>query len=253
MPRQTDKTNIKRFIGGLLIALVYIGVWQAAHWLAGSSLLLPSPYETVRRFLLLLTDAASWRLAGMSILRIMAGYALGVACGVLVAILCAMLPFAQRLLAPLKSIVKATPVTSFILLALLWMRSGAVPMFIAFLMVLPIVWTNVLTAIVNTDRQLIEMTEVFRVNRWKRLTQLYVPSVLPQFLAACTTSLGFAWKAGVAAEIIAQPKLSIGYKLYQAKLTIETVDLFAWTLMIILLSVLIERLLVGLIGRIRHD
>jgi NitT/TauT family transport system permease protein len=96
------------------------------------------------------------------------------------------------------------------------------------------------------------MAKTFGLSRWKILRQIYVPSVLPQFLAACTTALGFSWKSGVAAEIIALPKQSIGYRLYESKLRIETVDLFAWTLLVIVLSMLLEGLLVWSMRRIRR-
>jgi NitT/TauT family transport system permease protein len=183
----------------------------------------------------------------------MSGYLLGVLSGVLLAMFTARSRFAEALLSPLRAIVKASPVTSFILLALLWLSSDMVPLFISFLMVVPMVWTATAEAIVQTDPRLVEMGKMFGLNRWQIVKKIYVPSVLPQFLAACTTSLGFAWKSGVAAEIIALPQQSIGYKLYQSKLRIETVDLFAWTLMIVALSMLLEWLLIKGMRRIRSD
>ena len=236
-----------------LIALIYLAIWEAASLLVGKDLLLPSPFSTVSRLLVLLMKAESWIAAGLSLLRIMSGYLLGVITGILFAILTARSRFAEELLSPLRSVVKATPVTSFILLALLWLASDLVPLFISFLMVLPIVWTNTAEAILQTDNGLVEMGRVYGFTKWKIIRKIYIPSVLPQFLAACTTSLGFAWKSGVAAEIIALPKISIGYRLYESKLRIETVDLFAWTLLVIALSMLLEWLLVRALRRIRHD
>ncbi len=235
-----------------LIALIYLAVWEAASLLVGKELLLPSPFATLARLSALLFQADTWTFAGLTLLRIMAGYVLGVLTGVLLAVLTARSRFAEELLVPLRSVVKATPVTSFILLALLWLRSGLVPLFISFLMVLPMVWATTAEAILQTDARLVEMGKTFGLSRWKILRQIYVPSVLPQFLAACTTALGFSWKSGVAAEIIALPKQSIGYRLYESKLRIETVDLFAWTLLVIVLSMLLEGLLVWSMRRIRR-
>lgn len=245
--------SAKRCLTWLIVAAVYVAVWQIAAMLVGSELLLPTPFETLRRFITLLGQGDSWLRAGMSLLRIVTGYVGGVLAGVLLAILTARFRFADALLLPLRSIVKATPVTSFILLALLWLRSGVVPAFISFLMVLPLVWANVLAGIRETDRNLLEMARAYRFSNRQRLRDIYAPSVLPGFLASCTTALGFAWKAGVAAEILALPQLSIGYALYVSKLYIETVDLFAWTLLIIILSMLLEVLLTRLIRRIPHD
>jgi NitT/TauT family transport system permease protein len=201
----------------------------------------------------LLLQSSSWLFAGLTLLRIMSGFVLGVVCGIFLAVLTARSRFAEALLSPLRAIVKASPVTSFILLALLWFSSDMVPLFISFLMVVPMVWTATAEAILQTDVRLIEMGKLYGLTSWQIVRKIFIPSVLPAFLAACTTSLGFAWKSGVAAEIIALPRQSIGYMLYQSKLRIETVDLFAWTLMIVALSMLLERLLVRSMRRIRRD
>jgi len=243
----------RKYLQTALIALIYIAVWEAASLLVGKELLLPSPLSTLSRFAVLLTQGDSWLYAGLTLLRIMSGYVIGVIAGVLFAMLTARSRFAEALLSPLRAIVKASPVTSFILLALLWLSSNLVPLVISFLMVLPMVWTSTAEAILQTDIRLVEMGKIFGLSRWQIVKKIYVPSVLPQFLAACTTSLGFAWKSGVAAEIIALPQKSIGYQLYQSKLRIETVDLFAWTLMIVALSMLLEWLLVRSMRRIRRD
>ena len=236
-----------------LIALIYLAVWEAASLLVGKELLLPSPLSTLSRLGALLLQGTSWLFAGLTLLRIMSGYVLGVLAGVLLAVLTARSRFAEALLAPLRAIIKASPVTSFILLALLWLSSDMVPLFISFLMVVPMVWSATAEAILQTDVRLIEMGRLYGLTSWQIVKKIYFPSVLPALLAACTTSLGFAWKSGVAAEIIALPRQSIGYMLYQSKLRIETVDLFAWTLMIVGLSMLLEWLLVNSMRRIRRD
>ena len=243
----------RKILQTALIALIYITVWEAVSLLVGKELLLPSPLSTLSRLAVLLTQGESWLYAGLTLLRIMAGYIIGVLLGILLAVLTARSAFAEALLSPLRAIVKASPVTSFILLALLWLSSDMVPLVISVLMVVPMIWTATAEAILQTDPRLVEMGRLFGLSRWQIVQKIYVPSVLPQFLAACTTSLGFAWKSGVAAEIIALPKQSIGYKLYQSKLRIETPDLFAWTLMIVALSMLLEWLLVRGMRRIRRD
>ncbi|MEN6635157.1 MAG: ABC transporter permease subunit [Clostridiaceae bacterium] len=243
----------RKLLQTALIALIYLAVWEAGSLLVGKELLLPSPLSTISRLAVLLTVGETWLFAGLTLLRIMSGYVLGVLVGVLLAVLTARSRFAEALLAPLRAIVKASPVTSFILLALLWLSSDLVPLFIGFLMVVPMVWSATAEAILQTDVRLVEMGKLYGLSHWQIVKKIYVPSILPQFLAACTTSLGFAWKSGVAAEIIALPQNSIGFMLYQSKLRIETVDLFAWTLMIVALSMLLEWLLVRSMRRIRRD
>lgn len=149
---------------------------------------------------------------------------------------------AEELLAPLVSVVKAVPVASFIILALVWLDSRRLPLFIAALMAFPVVYRNVLEGIRGTSRELLEMARVFRIPLSRRLRGVDLPQVLPYFRAAADTALGLSWKAGTAAEVIGLCSGTIGERLYTAKVYFQTADLFAWTAVIVLLSVLFEGL-----------
>ena len=146
----------------------------------------------------------------------------------------------ETLLAPLHTVIRATPVSSFILLVWLWLKRAHVPVFISFLMVLPIIWTATQEALGAVDGDLREMARMYRFSRWKKIQYLYVPSVRPAFMAACMTGLGFAWKSGIAAEVIALTPDSVGKHLSDAKNYLEYPDLFAWTLTVILRSMALE-------------
>ena len=149
---------------------------------------------------------------------------------------------AEELLAPLVAVVKAVPVASFIILALVWLPSRGLAFFISALMVFPPVYLNVLEGIKRTDASLLEMARVFRVPFSRTLRGIYLPQVLPYFRAAVSVALGLCWKAGTAAEVIALSGGTIGERLYTAKVYFETPDLFAWTAVIVLLSAGFEKL-----------
>lgn len=238
-----------RIVRKLIAAAFWLLVWQAAAWAVGSDLLLPSPITTAKALFSLCGTAVFWKSCGLTLLRVFAGFALGIIAGSLLGVLTAVSPFAESLLSPLRSIVKAAPVTSFIILVLLYLSSALTPMFIAFLIVLPVVWTNVAGGILSTDRQLLEMAAVFGFSRGQRLKSVYAPSVLPHFVSACTTGLGFAWKSGVTAEVIAHPAFGMGKAIYESKLYLETPELFAWTAAVIIMSFALEKLIVALLGR----
>ena len=136
---------------------------------------------------------------------------------------------------------------SFIILALVWLDSGQLPLFIAFLMVFPTVYLNLLEGVRQTDRKLLEMARVFRVSPARRLTGIYLPQVLPYFRSAASLGLGLCWKAGIAAEVIGLPAGSMGERLYTAKIYYQTPDLFAWTAAIVAVSAAFERLFLKLV------
>ena len=143
--------------------------------------------------------------------------------------------------------VKAVPVASFIILALVWLDSRSLSFFIAFLMVFPPVYLNVLEGICQTDRKMIEMAKVFRVPLWRQIRGLYLPQVLPYFRTAVSLALGLCWKAGIAAEVIGLPGGSLGEHLYNAKVYFMTPDLFAWTAVIVTVSVVFEKLFLRIV------
>ena len=115
---------------------------------------------------------------------------------------------------------------------------------------MPIAWTNVAAGILSTDKQLLEMARVFGFSRAKTLKTVYAPSVLPHFVSACTAGLGFAWKSGVTAEVIAHPAFGMGKAIYESKLYLETPELFAWTAAVIIMSFALEKLITALLGRL---
>ena len=137
---------------------------------------------------------------------------------------------------------------------LLWApSSGWVPAIVSGLMVLPVLWGNVSKGVAQTDPLLLEAARAYRFGRGKTLRLVYLPSVRPYFVSGCATGLGLAWKAGVAAEVLCQPKLAIGTQLYRAKITLETPDLFAWTAVVIVLSFVLEYALGILFRRLGGD
>lgn len=244
----TSRNKAQNKILSVVIPLAFwLGVWQLGavlvDWRTGGygSLLLPGPLEVAGRLAALVTEPPFWQAAAMSLGRIFAGFALGAVLGTAAAAAAAALPLADWLLSPAVKVVRAIPVASFIVLVLLWApTTGMVPAIVSALMVLPVLWGNVGKGIAQTDPKLLELAKAYRFGRGKTVGLIYLPSVLPYFASGCATALGLAWKAGVAAEVLCLPKLAIGTRLYRAKITLETPDLFAWTVAVIALSFVLE-------------
>ena len=218
----------------------WLAVWAVAAWRVDLPLLLPSPGLVAKTLWHLLGTGAFYRAVGRSLANVLLGIVAAVAAGILLAGLCRRVRPLRELILPLMTVIKATPVASFIVLALIWIGAVRVPAFITVLIVLPVVWTNLDEGLSKIDRQLLDLTRVYRMPRTRRWRVLVFPSVKPYFLAACRTSLGLAWKAGIAAEIIARPRLAIGTAINDARQYLLTEEMFAWTLVVILLSLLIE-------------
>lgn len=247
---KTSTSSKSKIFSRLAAVAVWLIVWQTVSSVVNKELLIASPVQVGLRLFELIGTQEFWLTTLRSLLKITEGYLLGVICGTLTAVLTAAVPFCYELFYPLISTVRATPVASFIILALVWLKRDNISVFICFLMVLPIVWANVTQGIVSVDKKLIEMARVYSFSKGKLLKLVYIPSVMPSFATGVTTALGLAWKAGIAAEVLSTPKGYIGTELYNSKVYLETADLFAWTVVVILLSFILEKLVVKLLEKL---
>ena len=227
----------------------WLVVWQIAAMVIGQEVFLVSPLQAIGTLLELLPQADFWQRVGFSAGRILLGFGLGAVSSVVLAVAAERWAWVKTLLSPVMQLVKATPVASFIILALVWVSGSSLSILISFLMVLPVLYGAVRTGIESVDGQLLEMAEVFRLPLGRRVRAIWLPAVLPAFRQGCSVALGICWKSGVAAEVIGLPDGSIGDALYRAKITLSTGELFAWTFVIILLSAAFEKLFLMLLDR----
>ncbi|MCF0142002.1 MAG: ABC transporter permease subunit [Parasporobacterium sp.] len=230
--------------GAVLAALV---IWQLAAMAIGEKLILVTPIDVAVRLATLITEPDFLKSVLFSLSRIVLGFITGVVLASLLAVLASRVKVIETLLWPWMSVIKSVPVASFIILVLIWLGSSNLSVFIAFLMVLPIVYSNVLQGLKSTDIKLLEMASVFHMGFLKRLKYIHLPALKPHIISAISVAAGLAWKAGIAAEVIGIPDGSIGEKLYEAKVYLSSPDLFAWTVVIIVLSVICEKLLLLII------
>ena len=215
--------------------------------LLGHDLLLVSPVRVIGRLAAMWREPGFWGPIGFSFGRIVGGFFLALLLGCALAVAAGRFPVLETFLWPFVITVKTVPVASFIIISLIWLSARQLSPFIAFLMVFPVIYANVLQGYKSTDGKLLEMATVFRVPWRRRLLYIYLPHFRPYLTSACSVALGLCWKAGVAAEVIGIPAGSIGEKLYTAKIYLETADLFAWTVVIVLISVLFEKLFLRLL------
>lgn len=248
--RKLEPTNQKtlsktaRFWLSLLIwvgiAGFWLSVWFVVSLAVGLKVIFPSPIDTFIRLFELFKEPAFYTIVFGSIVRVLVGLVIALVLGVLLAALSSACKPIKKILAPLFVVIKTTPVVSFIIVAFLWIGNALLPSFISILMVLPIVYNNVLSGIEGVPSEQRDLANVFEFSFFTKVKTIYYPNVKSSFLAAAKTSTGLAWKAGIAAEVLVCTQNSIGLEIYSAKTYLETVDLFAWTILIILLSILIE-------------
>lgn len=245
-------SKLKKAAFTALSIIFWLGVWQVAAVKINSRILLVSPLEVAGRLIELIPTAEFRKSAAFSAMRILLGFAMGMTAGCLLAWASGKLKFIRILFSPLISVMKSIPVASFTILALIWIGSRDLSVLVSFLICVPIVYANMLEGIDNLDPKLGEMSRIFRIPLPKRFTKVYLSQLLPYFRSAVRLAIGLCWKSGVAAEVIGIPSGSMGEKLFESKVYLETADLFAWTLAVILFSWLCEKVFVSLVALLQR-
>lgn len=225
-------------------------VWQIFADIVDNKFLLPGIKATINSLFELLFESDFYYAILLSASRVIVGLALGIVTGCILALLCSKFEFIKALFLPIVRIIRSTPVASFIIVLWVLMSGDMLSIFIAFLMVMPIIYQNVLDGISSIDKQLIEVADVFEFSYAKRLKLLTLPAIEKYLIPGIITATGLAWKAEIAAEIIAYTTHSIGQGIHDAKYNLDTPRVFAWTVVIILLSIGLEILTRTLIRRV---
>ena len=245
----TSKITSGRILRKVAIVFVWLLLWQLAGMLIGNPILFATPLETAKALLENFGRADFWGVAGMTLLRIGAGFLFGMLFGILLAALSKAVPFLEELLHPLIYLMKTVPVVCFVVLFLIWWGSSFLSIAISFLMVFTAVYFSTLEGLKSVGKDMLEMAQVYRLPLRTRLFYLYRPALEPFLMGSLKTSLGFAWKSGVAAEVIGLPSNSIGERIYLSKISLDTAGIFAWTVVVCVMSAVFEKLVLFLVKK----
>ena len=228
----------KRIIAVLFVLLL----WQAAAMFIKQRILLVSPIDVLLRLTTIWQVEGFFNSIGFTCLHIAAGFFLGLILGTALSFAASRFEWIDILLWPFVITFKTVPVASFVVICLIWLSAGNLSVFISFLVVFPVVYQSLLEGLKNKDKDMEEMSKLFNIHGIRKLRAVTLPQIKPQLISACSISAGMAWKAGVAAEIIGTPNGSVGKMIYISKMYLDTDDLLAWTVILVLLSIIFEKI-----------
>lgn len=231
----------------IIAGVFWIILWQALSLYINNKIFLASPINVLKSLFSLCQTKDFWLTIASTSIKIASGFFLAVIGGIILSVVVYRYTQLKEITTVFMQTIKSIPVASFVILALLWVEAKNLSLLISFLMVLPIIYTNVMKGIQATDVSLLQMAKVFRIPKLRKVRYIYLPEVTPYFVSACSVGLGFCWKSGIAAEVISLARYSIGRRLYEAKLYLSTEELFAWTIVIVIVSALFEKLVMIMI------
>lgn len=234
------KSNIKRILYFILPIIFWISVWEISSIIINKEYFLPSVQNTFISLFKILSTSSFYKVVFFSILRVLSGLSLGIILAIFLAFLSCKFECIKAIVSPLISIMKSTPVATLIIVLWILLSGDTLPIVIALLMVMPIIWQNLIDGYETIDKNLWEVCDVFEFSLFKKFKYLIFPTLIKYFIPSVITAVGLAWKSEIATEIIAYTNNSIGKFINDANYNFDSASVFAWTIIIIVLSLSLE-------------
>lgn len=240
----------KKLIVKISIVILWLLIWQAVVVAVHNDILLTGPFDVIKRLGRELFGEAFYRSVAGTIARILAGFSLGLVFGVFLGAISYRYEILRMFFAPLVSVLKSIPVAAFVVLVLIWMGSANLAIPISFVVVFPQIYISTLTGLLEISKEQKEMMQAFEMRFFNRCMFVYRPALMPYLVNAVKISVGMGFKSGIAAEVIGIPENSVGEALYMSKIYLDTTGVLAWTVVVLLLSTVLEKLIVMLVKKV---
>lgn len=223
----------------LAVALMWIA-WLVAFFAAGNDLVIPSVMETFSSMGRLFLQATFWRAFGATLIRTLVSFLLALFPALALALLSDSFSWIRSLLYAIVAVLRTVPTMAVILIFLIWTTPKVAPVLVTWLVSFPMLYAEFLSALDGVGEEYREMAAAYRISRLKQVFSVYLPLSAPVALGGVGAQLSLALKVMVSAEILSKTYQSVGGMMSEAKMYFEVPELFALTILVVLLGMLLE-------------
>lgn len=227
----------------IISIIILIFIWKSAAIVYNNEALLPAPEAVIIRLFNIFSTADFIQILMLTLMRGMIGFLLSLTTGILLGTIAGINNYIEKLLNPVLTIFKSTPIMSIMLLLLIWFGTEKTPIFAGFMVAFPIIYTNMMEGTKNVDKRLVEMAKTYGIDTFHIIKNIYLPSTAPFIFAGISSAFSIGWRVTIGAEVLSRPPHAIGSEMWEAKLYIQIENLLAWTIVAILLSFIVEILI----------
>ena len=211
--------------------------------------ILPSPFLVFKTLAQLLITKDFWINLAYSFLRIVFAFIISISAGFFLGIICGKNTYINTFLKFPIALMRICPVISIILIVMFWSSSNTVPIIVAVLMTLPIMFSSISKTYSHKDEKLYDLAMIYNFNFFKKLYYIDLPMILPSFLTGSVSVFGMTWKVIVAGEVLSLPKKGLGTILQFNSINMETSKVFAITMVVLIISFSLEQLFIYLVNK----
>lgn len=227
----------------VLSITVLIVLWKLAALGIGKEIILPSPEAVFIKIIDIIKQEYFIKIVSNTLFRTFISFILSILTALVLGILSGVFEPVFYLVKPIIDIIRSTPTMAIIILALMWLGGEKAPILIGFIVIFPILYSNVVQGIINVDSKLIEMAECYEISKNRVIREIYIPSINNYVKAGLNSALGLNFKVMIAAEVIGQPEYSMGTSLQMEKINLDMPGVFAWSIILIILAVIFDSII----------
>ncbi len=236
MKESTWKSKFEILIGGFILLLV----WQVIAVKVNNDIYLPKLQEVLTSLFQIVKEKDFLLIVFSSFYRTIISFGVALIFAIIMGVLSSLYPLINNLLKPLNSIGKTIPTLVLVVLALIWVDKDNAPFIVGIAIVFPILYDGILNTLTKNDKKLEEMMKIYEVPTLEKVKKVYVPNIIFYILKILVPTISLAFKVVIAGEVHGQPKYGIGASVQLAKMNFDTPTIFAWIVIIAIISLLFE-------------
>lgn len=233
---------MKKYLGNkirtkLIFTAVWVFIWYCVAEGIDNETLLPSPLNVVNCVMQIVTTNEFVNILFSSLERVVLSFIVSLVVSIIIAAVSSRYNIFKDFFSPIILILKSIPTMAFVIIILIWLDKNSAPFLIGVMISFPILYDTTLNAIKSVNKDLIKMADIYEVGAVRKIIYIYVPSVSFAIQGILSSTLSLILKVVVAGEIYGQPKYGIGASLQLEKMYLNTAGIFAWIVIIAVISI----------------
>lgn len=217
-----------------------IGLWFIIALAVNNSIILPSPIDVFNRMVIMLQEIDFYQAILATIVRVLISMIISLIIGVILGLMAGLNKTCHELITPIISFIQTIPQIAYILILLVWFENTVSLILIVALMIIPVFYNNVYNGMINISQDYQDIISLYHQPLIYNIYKVYIPLIKGYLISAIDTTLPLSIKIGVMAEIFVSTNYGIGYQLYYARVQIDMISIFAWTIwMVVIINILL--------------
>ena len=220
--RKKKLTTASVIILQIAILVIFFGCWELLTQIGVlDSFLFSSPSKILKTFKMLWENGEILKHSLITLKETLYAFFIATGIGFAVAILLWSNNFIRRVLEPYIVVLNSLPKIALGPIIIIWMGAGNQAIITMGVLIVVIVTViNILTAFVNTDKNIISLCEAMGANKFQIFFKVVLPSAFPDIISTLKINVGLSWIGSIMGEYLVT-KAGLGYLLIYGGITFD--------------------------------